>query len=108
MCFIFHPNFLSICFNSNRDPTGIPAAFIPQVLFLGLLFGYLVFLIFIKWFRFDSLLTETAPNLIETYIGMFLMQKIDNPVFEKASTQVSPESYYSAVYYRRMSDLLEL
>ncbi|PIK46287.1 hypothetical protein BSL78_16849 [Apostichopus japonicus] len=87
ICHMFFGVSLSLVNHINRDPTGIPAAFIPQVLFLGLLFGYLVFLIFIKWFRFDSLLTETAPNLIETYIGMFLMQNIDNPVFEKASTQ---------------------
>nr|WCZ58349.1 V-type proton ATPase 116 kDa subunit a [Paratrimastix eleionoma] len=42
--------------------------FVPQILFMGCLFGYLVIMIFIKWWTSYS----SPPSLIKTMISMFL------------------------------------
>ncbi|XP_057292954.1 V-type proton ATPase 116 kDa subunit a 1-like isoform X2 [Hydractinia symbiolongicarpus] len=45
--------------------------FIPQLLFIGCIFGYLVILIFYKWVAY-SIKDENAPSLLLGLIGMFL------------------------------------
>ncbi|XP_046846195.1 V-type proton ATPase 116 kDa subunit a1-like isoform X2 [Xenia sp. Carnegie-2017] len=52
------------------------ALFIPQVLFLLSVFGYLIFLIFYKWIFFNSG-SKNAPSLLIILINMFL--KISSP-----------------------------
>lgn len=46
--------------------------FIPEVLFLMSLFGYLVVVIFIKWFTDFVALNRQAPSLITMLINLFL------------------------------------
>ncbi len=46
--------------------------FIPQVIFLLALFGYLVVLIFIKWFAYDAATSKDAPSLIVVFIDVFM------------------------------------
>ncbi|XP_056387075.1 V-type proton ATPase 116 kDa subunit a 3 isoform X2 [Hyla sarda] len=48
---------------------------IPELLFLLCLFGYLVFMIFYKWFAFDVRQAQTAPSLLIHFIDMFLFTK---------------------------------
>ncbi|XP_070537103.1 V-type proton ATPase 116 kDa subunit a 1-like [Ptychodera flava] len=48
--------------------------FIPQVLFLTSMFGYLVIMIFIKWFIFSAANSDKAPSLLITIINMFLFK----------------------------------
>ena len=66
----FHPHRLF------RRWSNIFTEFIPQVIFLMSLFGYLVALIFIKWFKFNGSNSDSAPSLIVMFIDMFM-----GPVF---------------------------
>lgn len=54
-----------------KKPLNIIAEFIPQVLFLFCIFGYLVIMIFFKWIAF-SVKTENQPSLLLALINMFL------------------------------------
>uniref|UniRef100_A0A8W8NN55 V-type proton ATPase subunit a n=2 Tax=Magallana gigas TaxID=29159 RepID=A0A8W8NN55_MAGGI len=58
-------------FNRKLD---IYCGFIPQVIFLISIFGYLVCEIFIKWIIFTVKDAPTAPNLLIGLIQMFLFQ----------------------------------
>jgi len=56
--------------------------FIPQLVFLIGIFGYLVTMIFIKWVMYgankeDPFSEHCAPNLLITFINMMLMKKAD-------------------------------
>ncbi|XP_006812349.1 V-type proton ATPase 116 kDa subunit a 1-like, partial [Saccoglossus kowalevskii] len=55
-------------------PLNIICEFIPQVLFLMCMFGYLVIMIFMKWFIFDAESSSQAPSLLITIINMFLLK----------------------------------
>ncbi|XP_067295154.1 V-type proton ATPase 116 kDa subunit a [Pseudorasbora parva] len=56
--------------------------FIPELLFLLCLFGYLVFMIVYKWLFFTVLDSQTAPSILIHFINMFLMQEDSNrPLF---------------------------
>ncbi|XP_078332381.1 V-type proton ATPase 116 kDa subunit a 1-like isoform X2 [Crassostrea virginica] len=57
----------------NRK-VNIYCEFIPQVIFLASIFGYLVCEIFIKWIVFSVKDSTTAPNLLIGLIQMFLFQ----------------------------------
>ncbi|CAG5124245.1 unnamed protein product, partial [Candidula unifasciata] len=48
--------------------------FIPELLFLGCLFGYLVVLVFYKWIMFDAVSSKCAPSLLIHYINMFMLK----------------------------------
>ncbi|KXJ25690.1 V-type proton ATPase 116 kDa subunit a isoform 1 [Exaiptasia diaphana] len=54
-----------------KKPLNIVCEFIPQVLFLGCIFGYLVILIFYKWISF-SVTSKHLPSLLLATINMFL------------------------------------
>lgn len=63
-----------------RHKISILLEFIPQILFLCLLFAYMVFLMFLKWFSFSST-SETqvysagcAPSILNMFINMMLFK----------------------------------
>uniref|UniRef100_A0A8C6PGV3 V-type proton ATPase subunit a n=1 Tax=Nothobranchius furzeri TaxID=105023 RepID=A0A8C6PGV3_NOTFU len=49
--------------------------FLPQLLFLMCLFGYLVFMIVYKWLVFSVTDSSFAPSILIHFINMFLMQR---------------------------------
>ncbi|KAJ8307251.1 hypothetical protein KUTeg_015335 [Tegillarca granosa] len=59
-----------------KKPLNIFCEFIPQVVFLASIFGYLVILVFVKWVKYDGSpeSTRKAPNLLIGLINMFLFQ----------------------------------
>jgi V-type H+-transporting ATPase subunit a len=67
-------------FNSRyfQKPLNIYCEFIPQLIFMLSIFGYLCFLIIYKWFQNFAGTGRTAPGLLNTLIFMFLrMGKVD-------------------------------
>ncbi|KAG9509657.1 V-type proton ATPase 116 kDa subunit a isoform 1, partial [Fragariocoptes setiger] len=56
-------------FNSQID---IITEFIPRVIWLVAIFGYMVLLIFVKWFFYDHTTSSCAPSVLIMMINMFL------------------------------------
>ncbi|XP_054158134.1 V-type proton ATPase 116 kDa subunit a 1-like [Oppia nitens] len=58
-----------------RRYVNIVCEFIPQVLFLMCIFGYMNFMIFFKWFTSNSSNSNCAPNVLITLINMFMFKQ---------------------------------
>lgn len=61
--------------NSYLD---IFCVFIPELIFMVSMFGYLVLLMFVKWIKFGPNVSNCAPSLLIGLINMFMM-KYPNP-----------------------------
>eukprot|EP00127_Corallochytrium_limacisporum_P003746 Clim_evm78s152 gene=Clim_evmTU78s152 len=59
-----------------KKPMYLLLQFLPEVIFLEFIFGYLIFIIFYKWFTDFPIVvdgvTVEAPSLLQTLINMFL------------------------------------
>jgi len=67
---------------SKKQYHQVVLEFIPQIVFLLGIFGYLVIMIFIKWVMYganmqDPFSEHCAPNLLITFINMMLMKQAD-------------------------------
>jgi len=67
---------------SKRQYAHIFLEFLPQLIFLLFIFGYLVLMIFIKWIYYGAnyegpFSEHCAPNLLITFINMMLMKSAD-------------------------------
>ena len=72
--------------------------FIPQVVFLLSIFGYMNFMIFWKWFKYDSTISGRAPSILITLINMFLMKSTDpNDMTQPAHLREELYPYQSTV-----------
>ncbi|KAM6930989.1 V-type proton ATPase 116 kDa subunit a [Xenentodon cancila] len=61
-----------------RKKYNLYLVFLPELLFLLCLFGYLVFMIIYKWLVFSAKNSKQAPSILIHFINMFLMQ--DQPL----------------------------
>eukprot|EP00091_Calanus_sinicus_P007383 TRINITY_DN18411_c0_g1_i1.p1 TRINITY_DN18411_c0_g1~~TRINITY_DN18411_c0_g1_i1.p1 ORF type:complete len:127 (+),score=13.90 TRINITY_DN18411_c0_g1_i1:111-491(+) len=64
---------------NKRQYHSIILEFLPQIIFLLFLFGYLIVMIFIKWVLYGANYTgqwseHCAPNLLITFINMMLFK----------------------------------
>uniref|UniRef100_G1KI22 V-type proton ATPase subunit a n=2 Tax=Anolis carolinensis TaxID=28377 RepID=G1KI22_ANOCA len=63
--------------------------FLPEIIFLLALFGYLIILVFYKWLVFDASTSRFAPSILIHFIDMFLFtENADNIPLYKHQTAV--------------------
>ncbi|XP_066118505.1 V-type proton ATPase 116 kDa subunit a 4 isoform X4 [Saccopteryx bilineata] len=61
-----------------RKTLSILLEFIPEMIFILCLFGYLVFMIVFKWCHFDVHLSQQAPSILIHFINMFMFNYNDS------------------------------
>uniref|UniRef100_A0A8C6KJE2 V-type proton ATPase subunit a n=1 Tax=Nothobranchius furzeri TaxID=105023 RepID=A0A8C6KJE2_NOTFU len=64
-----------------KKPLNIYLSFIPELIFMSTLFGYLVILIFYKWVAYDAQSSQDAPSLLIAFINMFLFDYTNRPLY---------------------------
>ncbi|XP_007950987.1 V-type proton ATPase 116 kDa subunit a [Orycteropus afer afer] len=60
-----------------RKAVNVILQFIPEMIFILCLFGYLVFMIIFKWCQFDVHVSQGAPSILIHFINMFLFNYDD-------------------------------
>ncbi|XP_044152788.1 V-type proton ATPase 116 kDa subunit a1 isoform X6 [Bufo gargarizans] len=60
-----------------KKPLNIYLGFIPEMIFMSTLFGYLVILILYKWCTYDAATSKSAPSLLIHFINMFMFNYSD-------------------------------
>ncbi|ELT99652.1 hypothetical protein CAPTEDRAFT_163357 [Capitella teleta] len=61
-----------------RQPLDLLCNFLPMILFLMSIFGYMIALIFTKWVMFSAQDPNCAPNILIGFINMFLFKYDDS------------------------------
>lgn len=64
-------------FRHFRQKFNVYLLFLPELLFLLCLFGYLIFMIVYKWLAYGARDSSQAPSILIHFINMFVMQGKD-------------------------------
>ncbi|XP_069789580.1 V-type proton ATPase 116 kDa subunit a 2-like isoform X3 [Narcine bancroftii] len=67
--------FNHLHFKNNYN---IYLVFIPELVFMISLFGYLVFMVIYKWLMYSAVNSDLAPSILIHFINMFVMQSSDS------------------------------
>ncbi|XP_019362664.1 PREDICTED: V-type proton ATPase 116 kDa subunit a [Gavialis gangeticus] len=62
-----------------RKKYNIYLVFLPELLFMLCIFGYLVFMIVFKWLAYSAETATTAPSILIEFINMFLFRSSETP-----------------------------
>uniref|UniRef100_A0A8D0A1S7 V-type proton ATPase subunit a n=1 Tax=Sander lucioperca TaxID=283035 RepID=A0A8D0A1S7_SANLU len=68
-----------------KKPLNIFLGFIPEIVFMASLFGYLALLVFYKWTAYDAFTSKDAPSLLIHFINMCLFNyndPINKPLYK--------------------------
>ncbi|XP_039596048.1 V-type proton ATPase 116 kDa subunit a isoform X2 [Polypterus senegalus] len=76
-----------------KKPLNIYLGFIPEIIFMSSLFGYLVILIFYKWGAYNAATSRDAPSLLIHFINMFLFNYKDKSIQLLYSGQVGLQCF---------------
>lgn len=89
-----------VCCRYFKKPLNIYLGFIPEIIFMSSLFGYLIILIFYKWISFTAHTSKDAPSLLIAFINMFLFNYDDPTNKPLYSGQVSPTNIHTTTFSR--------
>lgn len=77
-----------------RNTLNIILQFIPEMIFILSLFGYLVFMIMFKWCSFDVSVSRRAPSILIHFINMFLFNYKDSSNVPLYQHQQKVQSFF--------------
>lgn len=80
-----------------KKPLNIYLGFIPEIVFMSSLFGYLMLLVFYKWTAYDATTSKDAPSLLIAFINMFLFNYNDPTNKPLYRGQVDAETVMSSI-----------
>lgn len=88
----------AVCCRYFKKPLDIYLGFIPEIVFMSCLFGYLIILIFYKWVAFTARTSKDAPSILIAFINMFLFNYDDPTNKPLYSGQVSPTNTHTTTF----------
>lgn len=77
-----------------RNTLNIILQFIPEMIFILSLFGYLVFMIIFKWCSFDVSVSRRVPSILIHFINMFLFNYKDSSNVPLYQHQQKVQSFF--------------
>lgn len=83
-----------------KKPLNIWLGFIPEIIFMSSLFGYLVLLIFYKWTAYNAITSKEAPSILIAFINMFLFNYNDPTTKQLYRGQVTHSRTHSHTHAR--------
>lgn len=100
-------------YRNNNDQLAIITQFIPQMIFLTLLFFYLAFLMFIKWFTYSALnerpyTIDCAPSILITFINMVLFKPPEELKPDPSGISCIPYMFSGQHFFERLFVLIAL
>lgn len=83
-------------FRHFKKTHNIYLVFIPELLFMMCIFGYLVFMIFFKWLAYSAEDSTAAPSILIQFINMFLFPSGETKSFFSGQVSNAPPSFWKS------------